>query len=195
MNPRLIAFVAIVAVVICGGVAAGYVLLGGGDSESHLTGTYSYGYTMLDEPIGYLANEDGNLVINFDYWEGSNDDLFTTWNSEMDVLDNDEMADYYWYIGTVRIHTEPGITVTADCIKWTIDEDDAFYMDNPESYGSVTPYFYYNGQILHSTYTTTSVVTDSSGNAQLTFLVLTDGLHHRLNLISDNIEWFLEPAN
>lgn len=33
MNTRLIAIVAIVAVVICGGVAAGYVLLGGGTAN------------------------------------------------------------------------------------------------------------------------------------------------------------------
>ena len=190
MNTRLIVIIAAVVVVVAGAGIATYYLL---QDDDPVTGTYSYSYTMLDEPIGFLVDEDNNIVVNFDYWEGQDSDLFTTWSSDMEVLDNDPMAGTYWYLATITVHTDPGVTITADDIKWSIDETDALYLENPESYGYVTPYFHYNGQVLHSSYTTTTAVTDSNGDAQITALIFSDGIH-RVPTILNNIEWTLKTS-
>ena len=75
MNTRLIVIIAAAVVVVAGAGIATYYLL---QDDDPITGTYSYSYTILDEPIGFLVDEDNNIVVNFDYWEGQDSDLFTT---------------------------------------------------------------------------------------------------------------------
>lgn len=193
MNTRLIAIVAIVAVVICGGVAAGYVLLGGWDSESHLTSTYSYGYTIeLDTPA-YMVDEFGEIQINLGYFDGQLSDLFTLWDSYGNEMELEPIGTVQTYLYWFDFYTDPGVTIDVNDLRFGVDDVSLGLSEDKDEYGWVSAYVDYEGKILHSVLTSESVITDENGYAHMTLAVITDEVHI-FPYFTGPIEWTLREV-
>ena len=165
MNTRLIVIVAVVAVVAVGAGAAAYHLL---QDEDPVTGTYSFSSYIQEDVTGQYLDENGEIVLELDSWDGELADLIT-----IDGADESPHGEVRIIVYSFEFHTAPGETIHASDIRFGVSED----VDDRDSYGWVDAYITYDGQDLHNAASDLTVTTDDSGSASMTITILTDEIH------------------
>lgn len=164
MNTRLIVIVAVVAVVAVGAGAAAYYML---QDEDPMTGTYSFSSYIQEDITGQYLDENGEVVLDLDSWDGELTDLIT-----IDGIDGAH-GEVRFIVYSFEFHTAPGETIHASDIRFGVSED----VDDRDSYGWVDAFITYDGQELHNATTELTVTTDNNGSASMTITILTDEVH------------------
>lgn len=183
METRQIIAAGIVVALVCVGVGAFYILT---QDDGQSTGTYSFSYTGM-EPTGILIDENGKEIIRLSTWIGDDSDLYTAWTEDGQILDVKEERTE-WLIFTLDFQAEPGTTINAEQIYFGTDGWVFGDEINPSDY-YITPFMLYDGKIIHSNMTNTSVTTDSSGHAQMIVCILTDQHHDYPLIFSSDTSW------
>ena len=165
MNTRLIVIVAVVAVVAVGAGAAAYHLL---QDEDPVTGTYSFSSYIQEDVTGQYLDENGEIVLELDSWDGKLADLIT-----IDGIEKSPHGEIRIIVYSFEFHTAPGETIHASDIRFGVSKD----VDNRDSYGWVNAFITYDGQELHNAASDLTVTTDDGGFASMTIIILTDEIH------------------
>lgn len=165
MNTRLIVIVAVVAVVAVGAGAAAYYML---QDEDPITGTYSFSSYIQEDITGQYLDENGEVVLELDSWDGELADLIT-----IDGIEEGPHGEVRIIVYSFEFHTVPGETIHASDIQFGVSED----VDDRDSYGWVDAFITYDGQELYNAASDLTVTTDDSGSASMTITILTDEVH------------------
>lgn len=183
METRQIIAAGIVVALVCAGVGAIYILT---QDDEQSVGTYSFTYTGM-KPAGILVDENGKEIVRFSTWIGDDSELYTAWTENGQILDIREKHTE-WLIFTIDFQAEPGTTIDAEQIYFGTDGWVLGDGINPSDY-YVTPFMSYEGKIIHSNMTNTSVTTDSSGHAQMIVCIITDQYHDYPYIFGSDTEW------
>lgn len=172
----------LICIVVVGGIFAYWSIA---NKEDHIEMTYDYTYSGMD-PAGILVDDDGREVIRMSTWAGDTSILYTTWGTSGQYAPT-PTQDAQWLQYTIRIHADPGTTVTSEQVSIHIKPgliiiDESGF--DPSKYHT-SAYMMYNGQRVHSSLSSTSVTTDSSGYAEMILVILTDQWHRHVEIDGD----------
>lgn len=186
MGPRKIAAieVAIILIVIAGGIVAYWSMTKGDDDRMEQT----YSYTAVSiKPTGSLLADDGGEIIRLSQWTGTDEDLYTAWSPKGQV-DVDMPPSACWLQFIIKIHAEPGTTVKLNQLRVTTEPGQIIITEpgeiNPSDYWT-SAYVMVNGAKLHSSLCTSAVTTDATGYAEMILVVLTDQWHRHIEIGGD----------
>ena len=125
-------------------------------------------FSALHEIQGQYLDDEGNVVIDAATWQGDAHDLITLWNAARGPSTAVEISK-----AVVTFKAQPGETIYAEEFQLRVPESIGSYAD----WGHVNCLISYDGKTLHSSLYNISATADEHGHAELTVIILGDGLH------------------
>lgn len=125
-------------------------------------------FSALHELQGQYLDDEGNAVIDAATWQGDIHDLITLWNA---AKGPSTAVEIFKIIVTFK--AQPGETIYAEEFQLRVPESIGSYAD----WGHVNCLISHDGKTLHNSLCSTSATADEHGHAELTVIILGDGLH------------------
>ncbi len=125
---------------------------------------------------GQYVDEGGAVIIDPATWQGDVHDLITLWDARQTPFSETHILKY-----TIAVKAKPGETIRAADFALNVEQSTREYYEwDLREYGQIDCRISYSGQVLHNSLSDVSVTADDSGRAEVTFIVLNDGIHMEL---------------